>query len=145
MQGQKWVNVTELPFNNKEYSTCHPTLSADGNILYFASNRPGGLGGMDLYSSDFEGGKWGEPVNLGNKMNTAGNEIFPFIHEDGTLYFAGDGWGGFGGLDIFSTLQQADKKEVVANKRAQDILKKSKDREGILVDTFKFELIFFGF
>jgi len=57
------------------------------------------------YYSDFQGGKWEEPVNLGDTINTAGNEIFPFIHEDGTLYFASDGWGGFGGLDIFSSEQ----------------------------------------
>jgi len=92
-----------MPWNTQEYEEVHPTLTADGKRLYFASNRPGGLGGMDLYYSDFQGGEWSEPVNLGDTINTAGNEIFPFIHEDGTLYFASDGWGGFGGLDIFST------------------------------------------
>jgi len=103
--GDDWVNEKELPWNTQEYEEVHPTLTADGNRLYFASNRPGGFGGMDLYYSDFQGGKWEEPVNLGDTINTAGNEIFPFIHEDGTLYFASDGWGGFGGLDIFSSEQ----------------------------------------
>ncbi len=101
--GNDWNNVKELPWNTQEYEEVHPTLTADGNRLYFSSNRPGGQGGMDLYFSDFQGGEWQEPVNLGNKINTAGNEIFPFIHEDETLYYASDGWGGFGGLDIFST------------------------------------------
>ncbi len=101
--GDDWVNEKEMPWNTQEYEEVHPTLTADGSRLYFASNRPGGFGGMDLYYSDFQGGEWGEPVNLGDTINTAGNEIFPFIHEDGTLYFASDGWGGFGGLDIFST------------------------------------------
>ena len=108
--GDDWVNEKEMPWNTEEYEEVHPTLTADGKRLYFASNRPGGLGGMDLYYSDFQGGEWGEPVNLGNTINTAGNEIFPFIHEDGTLYFASDGWGGFGGLDIFSA-EQSDQNE----------------------------------
>ena len=101
--GKDWEHIKELPWNTEEYEEVHPTLTADGNRLYFSSNRPGGIGGMDLYFSDFQGGEWGEPVNLGSKINTAGNEIFPFIHEDETLYYASDGWGGFGGLDIFST------------------------------------------
>ncbi|MEM1118893.1 MAG: OmpA family protein [Bacteroidota bacterium] len=100
--GNDWQNVKEMPWNTQEYEEVHPTLTANGNRLYFASNREGGQGGMDLYYSDFQGGEWSEPVNLGNKINTAGNEIFPFVHEDGTLYFASDGWGGFGGLDIFA-------------------------------------------
>jgi len=65
---------------------------------------------MDLYYSDFQSGVWSEPINLGDTINTAGNEIFPFIHEDGTLYFASDGWGGFGGLDIFSAEQSDENK-----------------------------------
>ena len=103
--GDDWNNVKELPWNTQEFEEVHPTLSADGNRLYFASNRTGSLGGMDIYYSDFQGGEWGEPVNMGNKINTAGNEIFPFLHEDGTLYYASDGWGGFGGLDIFAAEQ----------------------------------------
>lgn len=101
--GDDWVNEKEIPWNTQEYEEVHPTLTADGSRLYFASNRPGGFGGMDLYYSDFQSGEWSEPINLGDTINTAGNEIFPFIHQDGTLYFASDGWGGFGGLDIFST------------------------------------------
>ncbi len=103
--GDDWTNEKGMPWNTQQYEEVHPTLTADGKRLYFASNRPGSLGGMDLYYSDFQGGEWGEPVNLGDTINTAGNEIFPFIHEDGTLYFASDGWGGFGGLDIFSAEQ----------------------------------------
>ena len=106
--GDDWVNVRELPWNTEQYDEVHPALSADGTSLYFASNREGGLGGMDIYRSDFKAGEWSEPINLGDKINTPGNEIFPFVHDDGTLYFASDGWGGFGGLDIFSTAEQAD-------------------------------------
>ncbi|MEM1121944.1 MAG: OmpA family protein [Bacteroidota bacterium] len=100
---KKWGNVKEMPFNNPEYSTCHPTLSVDGSTLYFASNRPGGFGGMDLYKSVRSGSYWSVPENLGEKVNTAGNEIFPFINQEGTLFFASDGLAGIGGLDIYST------------------------------------------
>ena len=74
---------------------------ADGQKLYFASDREGGFGGMDLYVSTFSAGKWSAPENLGSTINTPGNELFPFIYDDGTLYFASDGWGGLGGLDNF--------------------------------------------
>ncbi len=104
--GDDWINIRELSWNTEEHDEVHPTLSADGTSLYFASNRPGGLGGMDIYRTDFKGGQWSEPVNIGDKINTPGNELFPFIHDDGTLYFASDGWGGFGGLDIFSSVGQ---------------------------------------
>lgn len=104
--GGDWVNVKELEFNTKDYEEVHPTLSPDGRTLYFSSDRPGGLGGMDIYQSQFIDGKWSEPFNAGKEINTPGNEIFPFIHSDGILYFASDGWGGLGGLDIFSVVRK---------------------------------------
>ena len=103
LQNQQWINVQELPFNNKEFSTCHPTLAADGITLYFSSNRLGGIGGMDIYRSIRSGSTWSAPENLGTSVNTAGNEIFPFIDKDGTLFFASDGLPGIGGLDIYQT------------------------------------------
>ena len=106
--GEDWKNVKELAFNTEEYDEVHPALSADGSKLYFASNREGGYGDMDLYVSSFSGGQWSEPTNLGPNINTAGNEIFPFMHDDGTLYFASNGWGGLGGLDIFSAVQETE-------------------------------------
>lgn len=96
-----WSEAKELPWNTDDYEEAHPTLSNDGQILYFSSNRPGGFGGMDLYMSKFEKGHWQAPVNLGEEVNTKGTEAFPFIHQDGSLYFASDGKGGRGGLDIF--------------------------------------------
>jgi outer membrane protein OmpA-like peptidoglycan-associated protein len=106
----QWVEEKEMPWNTQEYEEVHPSLSADGQRLYFASNRPGGFGGMDLYYSDFQSGSWSDPVNLGATINTPGNEIFPFVHPDGRLYFASDGWGGLGGLDIFHTLLTIENK-----------------------------------
>ncbi|RRJ91673.1 OmpA family protein [Flavobacterium macacae] len=100
--GSKWGNVKALPFNSKDYSASNPSLSKDGKTLYFSSNMPGSLGGNDIWkvavNSD---GSFGTPENMGPKVNTPGNESFPFITEDNVLYFASDGRKGLGGLDVF--------------------------------------------
>jgi hypothetical protein len=103
-----WSEGVVLPFCDENYSMGHPTLSADGRKLYFSSNMPGGLGENDIWVSELQNNKWSKPENMGSNVNTAANEMFPFIHPDGTLYFASDGWGGFGGLDIFSATPVAD-------------------------------------
>ena len=103
--GDSWGQIEELPFNSDEYSVGHPTLSADGDELYFVSDMPGGYGEEDLYVVYKEGSSWGSPINLGPEINTEGREMFPYIHDDGTLYFASDALPGLGGLDIFSTYQ----------------------------------------
>jgi len=97
----KWTNVKDMPFNDDQFNTAHPSISVDGDVLYFASDREGGAGGMDIWSVKREGDSWGEPQNLGPTVNTDSDEIFPFIHADGTLYFASNGHPGFGGLDLF--------------------------------------------
>lgn len=97
-----WKNITELPFNSDEHDVCHPALSADQRILVFSSSKgEGHQGGMDLYASLWVGDYWTTPVNLGPEINTEGNELFPYIYKDGSLYFASTGHGGLGGLDIF--------------------------------------------
>ncbi|NJN32898.1 MAG: hypothetical protein HC817_00180 [Saprospiraceae bacterium] len=105
MKDSAWTNLAELPFNDKEFDNAHPSVSADGRRLYFTSNRTGGFGGMDLYVSTFIDGQWSEPVNLGPKINTDKNEIFPFIAPDGKLFFASNGHKGIGKLDIFTTMR----------------------------------------
>lgn len=98
----KWGNIQLLPFNDKKYSTGNPSISADGKTLYFTSDREGGLGKADIWKVEVkEGNTYGEPQNLGPKVNTDGSESFSFITEDGKLYFSSDGRKGFGGLDIF--------------------------------------------
>ncbi len=104
----KWGALQSLPFNSDEYSVAHPALSADGNKLYFASDMPGGFGGMDLYVSEKENGRWGPPLNLGPEINTEGHEIFPFVGPGSQLYFASDGHVGLGGLDIFYTTDKGN-------------------------------------
>lgn len=94
-----------IPFrwNSSTYNCAHPALSADGSRLYFTSDMSQGYGGMDLYVCKRDGEVWGEPENLGPKINSAGNEVFPFVDQQGTLYFSSDGHDGLGGLDIFSS------------------------------------------
>lgn len=97
-------NVVEMPFNNKDYNYCHPSISGDGNMLFFASDKEGGLGGFDIYMCTKNGdGTWTPPANLGDKINTAGNDVFPFISSKNLLYFSSDGHDGLGGLDIYET------------------------------------------
>lgn len=110
-EGDTWNEIKELPFCDKEYSTCHPTLSTDGQRLYISSDRPGGFGGMDIYVSQKLGNNWGDPVNLGPTVNTAGNEIFPFISQKDKLFFASDGHKVIGGLDIFVVEKSTDSDE----------------------------------
>ncbi len=100
----KWGDKISFPLNNKEYSVGHPSYTADGNTLYFSSDMPGGKGGVDIYRVTRNAdGTWGTAENLGDKINTEGNEMFPFIHESGLFLFASDGRPGIGGLDIFAT------------------------------------------
>ncbi|MFN4255872.1 MAG: carboxypeptidase regulatory-like domain-containing protein [Saprospiraceae bacterium] len=99
---QDWEGVHELPFNSDDYSCMHPTLSADGSELYFASDMPGGYGGFDLYvSRRAADGTWAKPENLGPTINTPKSEVFPFIHASGTLFFSSNGHYSLGGLDMF--------------------------------------------
>ncbi|WP_230679946.1 OmpA family protein [Pontibacter rufus] len=102
-KGDKWENVKPFKYNNTSaYSIGHPALTADGQVLYFVSDMPGGLGETDIYYCERQkDGSWGKPVNAGNVINTSGRESFPSIGEDGNLYFSSDGHLGMGSLDIF--------------------------------------------
>lgn len=97
----KWSTPTPFTFNSKDYSVGHPALSSDGKTLYFASDMPGGFGDTDIWKSTWDGSSWSTPQNLGDKINTPGREMFPFIHSHGNMYFASDGHAGMGGLDLF--------------------------------------------
>lgn len=82
----------------------HPAISPTGLQLYFVSDMPGGHGGLDIWRVKQEGSGWGIPINLGGDVNTAGNEMFPFLRDDSTLYYSSNGAPGFGGLDIFKAV-----------------------------------------
>ena len=107
--GEKgWDNIRELRFNTEWFNITMPTLSHDGQRLYFASDKPDGLGGLDLYYSNWRNGYWEDPVNLGPEINTEGNETYPFISQTGELFFSSDGRGGLGGKDIYVTKEKDD-------------------------------------
>lgn len=105
----KWEEPKGFVLNNNEYSVGHPALSRDGKVLYFVSDMKGGYGGTDLYMSRRgSDNTWSQGVNLGPLINTFGNEMFPFVSDNGDFYFASDGQPGFGGLDILVTRQLDD-------------------------------------
>ncbi|MDC6366096.1 OmpA family protein [Muricauda sp. AC10] len=100
----EWTNIIELPFNNDSYSVAHPMLSPDEKRLYFVSDMPGTKGESDIFMTEIIGdGTYGPIVNLGSNINTQARETFPFITQDGVLYFSSDGHQGLGGLDVFAT------------------------------------------
>jgi outer membrane protein OmpA-like peptidoglycan-associated protein/tetratricopeptide (TPR) repeat protein len=97
----KWTNVKSLPFNSDAYSVEHPALSNDEKTLYFASDMPGTLGSLDVFSVEINQGLFGTPKNLGNKINTDKKEQFPFVSKDNKLYYSSNGLPGYGSLDVF--------------------------------------------
>jgi len=113
-QGSKYGPATLIQLKPEGDDTSHvghPYMSQDGTYLVFASNMPGGFGGKDLYYSTYDKreDKWSAPENLGSDINTAKDEMFPFIREDGALYFSSNGHPGYGGLDIFRAESNGDK------------------------------------
>jgi outer membrane protein OmpA-like peptidoglycan-associated protein len=113
LTNNEWTDVEELPFNSESYSVGQPALSWDEKKLYFVSDMPGSLGATDIYVVDLlEDGGFSEPVNLGDKINTAGREMFPFASES-RFYFASDGHLGIGGLDIFEMYLEDEMGEAI--------------------------------
>ena len=107
--GGKWGKAQEVKLSKDSSVTfAHPTVSPDGKYLYFVSDLAGGYGGKDIWRSSIEGDKYGAPVNLGPSINTAGDEMFPYMREDSVLYFSSNGLPGFGGLDIFYAKEVSD-------------------------------------
>ncbi len=96
----KWGKLTEFPYNSDNYSVGHATVTADGSTMYFASDMPGSKGETDIWMSKLEGSTWSKPMNV-ESVNTEGKEMFPFISENGNLYFSTDGLVGLGGQDVY--------------------------------------------
>lgn len=128
----EWTAKEKLPFNTEGlFSVQHPALSPDGKTLYFASDKPGGFGGMDLYFSEKQSnGSWTQPQNCGSEINTTTDDVFPTVRADGKFYFASKGHIGMGGLDIFSAIGEKNKFKDVENLRAP--LNSPKDDFGVL-------------
>lgn len=103
----KWSEVVPFQYNSDEYSCAHAALNKDGSKLYFSSDMPGTYGGMDLWVSNRTSNGWDIPKNLGSTINTLGNEVFPSVADNGTVYFSSNGHEGIGGLDLYSTIDSA--------------------------------------
>jgi len=112
----EWTNIESLPFNSDDYSVAHPALSVDETKLYFASDMLGTIGASDIFVVTInEDGTYSEPKNLGSEINTEGRENFPYVSEEGTLYFSSDGHVGLGGLDVFKVENIESNKRLVTN------------------------------
>lgn len=113
--GSEWGQLEAFAYNSDNYSCAHAALSPDGQRLYFSSDMPGSKGGMDIFMCTKQGSGWSQPVNLGDTVNTRGNELFPAVMDDGTLYYSSDGLPGLGGLDIFFTRDLGNRFTVPVN------------------------------
>ena len=115
--GDKWSNPKNIGILPDSLVAAHPSISKDGLSLYFVSDLAGGFGNKDIWKVTRirTGDAWSKPVNLGPDINTPGDELFPYIREDGTLYFSSDGHIGMGGLDIFKAKPQPDGSWIVQN------------------------------
>ncbi|MEQ9443266.1 MAG: OmpA family protein [Cyclobacteriaceae bacterium] len=107
-----WKDVQEFPHNSDDYSVGEPAMSEDFRTIIFVSDLPGGFGGTDLYQSNYKNGRWSEPENLGSDINTEGNERTPFLHQDGSIFFASDGRDGLGGLDVYEAIPHQENYQV---------------------------------
>ena len=117
---EEWGSPKAIPVGDDSLVVAHPALSPDELTLYFTSDMDGGFGGKDLWKitrSDASG-EWGQPVNMGESINTPGDEVFPYVRSDGTLYFSSDGHIGMGGLDVFKATQDERGAWTVENLRA---------------------------
>jgi len=133
-----WSEIKKVPgINDPVFWDSQPSVSADGNTLYFASDRPGGFGKVDIWKSDRDPltRQWKKPVNLGPKINTPGIEKCPFMHSDSeTLYYSSDGLYGFGGLDIFYT-KKDDKGNWIDPENIGSPINSESDDAGFFVST----------
>jgi peptidoglycan-associated lipoprotein len=118
--GDKWSEPKNISILSDSLVAAHPALSPDGQTLYFVSDIAGGFGGKDIWISSHsaDGDTWSKPRNAGPDINTSGNELFPYMRSDGSLYFSSDGLIGMGGLDIFRAVPQPDGTWVVQNMKA---------------------------
>ena len=130
--GDSWSTPRNTGILPDSLVAAHPALSPDGMTLYFVSDIPGGYGGKDIWYVTKSGESWSRPVNLGPDINTSGDELFPYVRNEGSLYFSSDGHIGMGGLDIFKAVSQPDGSWVVTNMKPP--INSSADDFGIIFE-----------
>ncbi len=118
--GLEWAKPEKLKLVGDSIVVAHPAISPDNLTLYFVSDMSGSYGGKDIWkiTRANEGDDWSAPENLGDEINTPGNEMFPYVHSDGTLYFSSDSHIGLGGLDIYKAKEEANGRWTIENLRA---------------------------
>ena len=110
----EWSEAQEVKlFADSSITVGHPALNSTGDTLYFVSDAPGGVGGKDIWFAELAGDEWINPQPLGAGINTTADEMYPYVHEDGTLYFSSNGQPGYGGLDIFKATRDTTYKDSV--------------------------------
>lgn len=135
-----WTNPVVMPISSPGAWDSTPVFNRDGSVLYFASDRPGGYGGSDLYRATMnERGRWADVVNLGSDINTPLDEMFPYVSPDNKLYFASDGHAGFGMLDLFEATNEGG---VITIKNMGPSFNSSSDDFGLVYSEFPFEGFF---
>lgn len=132
---QKWSNPEPIPFFPDSCNVGHPRLSPDGEMLFLSSDAEGGFGGKDLYVCYRVGNGWGSPQNMGNVINTEGDEMYPFMHNDGSFFFASNGHKGMGGLDNFMAAKKGGGWGAVENLRPP--MNSGADDFGIYFDEYE--------
>ncbi len=133
----KWSTPVSMPINSPEAWDTSPSFNQAGTTLYFASDRPGGFGGSDIYRATLNArGRWANVTNMGNVINTAGDEVFPYVAPNNQLYFASDGHAGFGMLDLFSAENKGGN---VTVKNLGPSFNSSADDFGLIYSDFPFE------
>lgn len=136
----KWSNAVSMPINNANAWDSSPTFNQSGQTIYFASDRPGGFGGSDIYRATLNArGRWADVTNMGEDINTAGDEMFPYVAPDNKLYFASDGHAGFGMLDLFSA---ENKSGVVTISNLGPSFNSPADDFGLIYSDYPFEGFF---
>lgn len=110
----EWGEPQEVKlFADSSITVGHPALNATGDTLYFVSDAPGGEGGKDIWRAELEGDKWVNVVPLGKGINTSADEMYPYLHEDGTLYFSSNGHPGYGGLDLYKARPDSTRQDTL--------------------------------
>ena len=109
----EWAEPQEIKlFKDSSITVGHPSICPTGDTLYFVSDAPGGFGGKDIWMAELDGSDWVNPQNLGPRINTSGDEMYPCFHPDGSLFFASNGHPGYGGLDIFKAVRDTTAERV---------------------------------
>jgi len=136
----QWTQPTFMTINSPDYWDTSPAFNNSGTTIYFASDRPGGYGGSDIYRASINArGRWADVTNMGPEINTAGDEVFPYVSPDNKLYFASNGHAGFGQLDLFEGINQGGN---VTVRNLGPSFNTSADDFGLIYTDFPFEGFF---